>query len=531
MDSDRYAKLRDRIAYEKAARGDWTPEQIASADAVLAKYPGFQAASALRGETDALFAEFKDIWQEVLKPGAPDSDFVARCNEWLRRSKVNLRKRKESGAFAPAPSPEPPKTEAFKPAPVPRAKGQADGESRSPRKVLTVKGIENLTHGPKRREVPDGLISGLYLVLQPAPSTVKSWAYRPRINGRTVKITLGRYPKINLANVRKLAQEAELTIRQGKDPRQAKAGKAPTFGEYMDKHFERPERRGKDGDAELRRAVEFDCGDWRNVPLASIGRGAIKAKLDAALARSKAGSASTARKLYAGLKAIFQLGVDHEVLDESPVEKLTCPASNNERDRVLDDAELVHIWEAAQQIGYPYGTVIRLLILTGARRDEIAHARLEWLDLDKGTLTIPRAAMKTRAAHVIYLTPLMRDALAECRITTPSALLFTTNGLVPFSGWSAAKRQLDKLSGVTGWRQHDLRRTAKTNWQKLKIPYEVRQMMSAHAVPGVQGIYERHDWAAECRAGFKAWSACVRDLVIPPPENDVVPVSRAKADA
>ena len=384
---------------------------------------------------------------------------------------------------------------------------------------LTDKAVQNMKPGPKRKEVPDAALPGLYLIVQATGS--KSWAYRFRLHGKTRKLTLGRHLKIDLAGARKLAKAAELEIRQGKDPAAQAKAVPESFGDYADKYFNSPERRGKAGDAELRRALQFDCGDWQGLPLAKISRGAIKAKLDAALARSKAGSASTARKLYAALKGIFQLGVDHEDLDENPVKKLTCPASNNERDRVLDDAELVRIWEAAEKIGYPYGTIIRLLILTGARRDEIAHARAEWLDLERGTLTVPRASMKTRAGpHVIYLTPLMRDVLAGC---PSSGLLFTTNGHVPFSGWSRAKRQLDEKSRVTGWRQHDLRRTAATNWQKLKIAYEVRQMMSAHAVAGVAGVYERYDWPAECRAGFEAWSRYIHSLVAP----NVVQLRRA----
>jgi len=86
---------------------------------------------------------------------------------------------------------------------------------------LTVKAVEYAKPGPARREVPDGLISGLYLVVQPSGS--KSWAYRYRANSKTRKLTLGRYPKIGLAGARELAQKAELEIRQGRDP----ADKAP----------------------------------------------------------------------------------------------------------------------------------------------------------------------------------------------------------------------------------------------------------------------------------------------------------------
>jgi hypothetical protein len=110
---------------------------------------------------------------------------------------------------------------------------------------------------------------------------------------------------------------------------------------------------------------------------------------------------------------------------------------------------------------------------------------------------------------------------------TSSGFLCATNGRAPFSGWSQANRRLDAQSRVTDLRLHDLRRTAKTNWQKLKIPFEVRQMMSAHAVAGVQGVYERHDWAAECRAGFEAWSRYVHSLVDPSAAANVVQLRAA----
>ena len=396
---------------------------------------------------------------------------------------------------------------------------------------LTAQSVENTKPGTKRKEIPDAGMPGLYLIIQPSPSGAKSWAYRYRFAKKTRKFTLGSFPKVSLAGAHKLAREAELEIRQGRDPARAKKEEAPSFGKYTDKFFDSPARRGKAGDAELRRTVQFDCGDWRDLPIADISRGKIKTKLDAALARSKTGSTTTARQLYTALRAIFQLAVEHEVLAENPVEKLSCPSRNNERDRVLSDDELIRIWTAAETIGYLFGAIIKLLILTGARRDEIADARVDWLDNEKGALAIPRSAMKTRAGpHVIYLSPLMRDVLAGCPrlwIAQESGFLFTTNGRSPFSGWSKAKHRLDALSGISDWRLHDLRRTAKTGWQKLKIPFEVRQMMSAHAVAGVQGVYERHDWAAECRAGFEAWSRYVHSLVDPSAAANVVQLRAA----
>jgi integrase len=392
---------------------------------------------------------------------------------------------------------------------------------------LTAKAVERAKPGPKVREIADGLNGGLYLCIQ--VSGTKSWVYRYRIkSGKTVKtakLTLGRFPKITLASAHKLAAEAELKLRLGENPK-AEADR-PVFGDYVDEFFRG--RQGKAGDAELRRGLQFDCNDWWDLPLADITHGTIRKRLDEVRTRSKAGSASGARKIFAALSGVFQLAVENGVLDENPVRKLTPPphSAAHERNRTLDDNELIAVWHASRELGV-YGRIIRMLILSGARRDEVADAKAEWLDLDKGTLTIPRASMKTRAGpHVIYLTPLMRDNLAEC---PSSGFLFATHSGTPFRDWSGAKQRLDNLSGVTDWRQHDLRRTAKTGWQKLRwcdatgnicrIPYDVRQLMSAHAVAGVVGLYERDNLPEECRAGFEAWSKHIRNLVAAP-ENVV----------
>ncbi len=93
---------------------------------------------------------------------------------------------------------------------------------------LTDKAVQNEKPGPKRKEVPDAAMPGLYLLVQ--PSGAKSWAYRYRFSGKTRKLTLGRYPKVALAGARRLAREAELEIRQGKDPAQAKAAAQRKMG-------------------------------------------------------------------------------------------------------------------------------------------------------------------------------------------------------------------------------------------------------------------------------------------------------------
>jgi integrase len=187
------------------------------------------------------------------------------------------------------------------------------------------------------------------------------------------------------------------------------------------------------------------------------------------------------------------------------------------RDRVLTDAELAIIWGALNDTGY--SDIVRLLILTGQRADEIAGLRRSEIDFDENLISLPAERCKNGRAHQFPMSPAVRDIL---RARPQSREYIFGNGDGGFSGFGKAKSQLDaKIADKIGnplphWTTHDLRRTLATGLQRLGVRLEVTEAILNHVSGtrgGVAGIYQRHDWAAEKRGALDAWAAHVLAVV------------------
>ena len=174
---------------------------------------------------------------------------------------------------------------------------------------------------------------------------------------------------------------------------------------------------------------------------------------------------------------------------------------------MLSDAELAKVWRAADGV---YGSVVRMLALTGARREEIAQLR--WSEIDGNTITLEGSRTKTGAPHIIPLSSAAQALLASVRRIAGCDFVFTANGTKPITDWSGQKIALDTASGVTGWRIHDLRRTVATGMQKLGVTLQVVEAVLGHTSGsrgGIVGVYQRHDYADEKRAALEAWGVHV----------------------
>ena len=194
------------------------------------------------------------------------------------------------------------------------------------------------------------------------------------------------------------------------------------------------------------------------------------------------------------------------------------------RERVLSDDEIGEVWRAA--VSAPYGTIIRLLILTGQRRGEVAGMTWGELSDDLSTWTIPGERTKNGAVHMVPLSEparaLLRGILPgdikETKRVASDALVLPGAASTPFSGWSKAKAALDRAvadargASLAPWSVHDLRRTVATGLQRLGVRLEVTEAVLNHisgSRAGIAGVYQRHDWATEKRAALDAWAAHV----------------------
>ncbi|ODT87793.1 site-specific integrase [Phenylobacterium sp. SCN 70-31] len=271
---------------------------------------------------------------------------------------------------------------------------------------------------------------------------------------------------------------------------------------------------------------------WGERHVSEIRRADVADLLETIAQRSPA----VARATFAELRPFFDWCVEGDKIAVSPCANVKAPPRPAARDRVLADDELRLIWRAADAMGFPFGPVFKLLMLTGQRRAEVAGMRWSELDLTAGLWRIPAERAKNKQAHELDLSP---EALAIIRqvkeLRLNSDVLFPARGEGAVRGFSATKRKLDAMiedlrrqdaadagddpptEPLPAWRTHDLRRTAATGMAAMAFPPHVVERVLNHVSgtqSGLVGVYQRHEYRPERKAAAFAWStrvAAIRD--------------------
>ena len=251
-------------------------------------------------------------------------------------------------------------------------------------------------------------------------------------------------------------------------------------------------------------------------------------------------SPSTARQTFAALRGFFTWCIERESREDSPCVGVKAPPRAEARDRVLTDRELATVWWGAEALGYPFASIIKLMILTGQREAEVAGLAWAELDLEAATWIIPKERTKNGKEHAVDLSP---ETLAIVKaVPNMGPLLFPARRAParrnartpeqeaaprPVVGFSAAKRILDgdverktkarlPTADLAPWRFHDLRRTAATGMARLGFPPHVVERVINHAsgvTGGLVGVYQRHEYRPERIAALNAWGAHVAAVV------------------
>jgi integrase len=302
------------------------------------------------------------------------------------------------------------------------------------------------------------------------------------------------------------------------------------------------------------RALHYALADHLDDAAEDLDRGDVVRALDTLTRRRKRrdgdgaekpkGVAITGRTVAYG-RAAFAWAVKRDMVQSNSFADLPVAKSVAKRERVLSDQEVAEIWRAAGDAATPYCTIIRLLILTGQRRAEVAGMTWSEISEDWASWTLAAERTKNGAVHVVPLSALVRGLLKESlpedaneakavvrERRASGALMLPGVVGTPFAGWSKAKRALDnaiadaraKTAAAAGarpaslvpWTVHDLRRTVATGLQRLGVRLEVTEAVLNHisgSRGGIAGIYQRHDWAAEKRAALDVWAAHVASIV------------------
>jgi len=359
---------------------------------------------------------------------------------------------------------------------------------------------------------------------------------------------LGIYPVMTLAEARTAAREALNALLEGKHPKRlaeekrkaadaaARDAVANTFGAVAEdfiRYYLPTIKSARVYEARVRRELIPALGTR---PIAEIRRREIIALLKGIAERS---GAEAARGTLVVLSRLLNWAVAQDLpgFEANPTASIKAGDTLGKakaRNRLLKDDELAAIWRATDSLSPPFAGVYRLLLLTGARREEIAAAR--WEDLDAATLTIPAERAKNGEAMLIPLPAAAVALLATIPRFTGPFIFSTTAGQRPLGAFSQAKARLDAAIAAQGtaippFVVHDFRRAVRSGLGRLGVPAVVAELCLGHRQRGIARVYDRHDYFAEKRDALARWERHLLGVVAPPAEGDNVVALPARATA
>jgi integrase len=348
----------------------------------------------------------------------------------------------------------------------------------------------------------------------------RTWIFQYKYGDKHQRMKLGTTPALSLEKARAKARFYREQVDDGGNPAAARTESkhraVETFGKELARFLARQKLRLKPRSyVEVDRHLNKRAKPLHGLLLAGIDRRRVASLLSQIADENGRISANRVR---ASLSAFFAWAIREGMLDFNPAVG-TNRADEVARDRVLSLQELREIWGAL--LDDHYGAIVKLLILTGQRRDEIGGLRWSEIDFDRGVIMLPAVRTKNKREHEIPMSPPVREVLAARDQQEGRDLVFGF-GKGPFSGWSNSKEALDlrllearqetegkKAAAPVAWRLHDLRRSAATHMAEMGVqPHIVEAVLnhiSGHKA-GVAGIYNRALYTAEKAAAMVLWA-------------------------
>jgi integrase len=411
----------------------------------------------------------------------------------------------------------------------------------------------------------------------------RTWAVFCRVKGSKTlrRFTIGPYPETSLGEARdKAAEIIKGARREGADPlRERKEAEraAELIGRdtisalverFMADMAERPKRKGG---KRSRRYVEETQRNFNNHVLprwsaknvheitrrdvndlvSEIAKHGSDVKDADGKKRHVAGGKIAANRVLAAVRSFFTWALKAGIVETTPAAMVDPPGEEIARERTLSDDEIRVIWPAIKALGYPFAAFFMLALATGQRRDEVA--KMEWAEIDEKnrTWTIPKEKTKAKRAHVVPLSQLALDIIADAkaaakalakaradaarldRIPELPAFVLSTRANRAISGYSAAKADLDekvaaalkkaRAKKIEPWTIHDLRRTCATGIANLGVVPHVVECVLNHVSgfrSGVAGVYNLSAYLPQMRDALDKWAEHLSELAKPRAVDD-----------
>jgi integrase len=347
----------------------------------------------------------------------------------------------------------------------------------------------------------------------------RNWIFQYRQGGKQRRISFGSATTLTAQKAREQASKLHAQVKLGQDPAgqkvEARAKAAETFEQILRPYLAHKKKELKPRSySESERHLLAHAKKLHGLQMANIDRRTIAARL--AEIASDSGPVA-ANRVRASLSGFFSWAMREGLTESNPVIGTNKAVENDARSRVLTDNELRQIWNAL--VDDDYSVIVRLLALTGQRRDEIGGLRIAEIDLGEATITLPPERTKNKRQHVIPLSPIAFATLKDwlSRRDSESDYAFGVGTKAGYQGWSGGKELLDERTGaIPHWTLHDLRRTMSTRMHdELGVAPHIVEAILNHVGhrEGVAGIYNRALYAKEKASALTRWAEYLMPIV------------------
>src|SRR5262245_25308438 len=371
---------------------------------------------------------------------------------------------------------------------------------------LTDKGIAALKPRDEQYAFPDPQLPGHYVRVSPGGSKMFVAVARDT-RGKQVWTTIGSAALITIEEAREKAREVIKRVRAGKDKAGPKSFEAVS-GEWLVRHVD---ANGLRDEYEIRRVLKKHIlPEWGGRDFESIRRGDVADLLDKVEDESGKRTADKVLEITSGVCRYYEKRNEDY---SSPIIKgmKRYITKDHARERILSDAELKKLWEVCYTAN-GYGALVKLLLLTAQRREKVASMRWDEIDSD-GTWHIPSEKREKGNAGDLVL-PKMALEIIEARPRFESSPYVLGNGNGPLRSFHGPRDALKaKLNFAEDWRLHDLRRTARSLMSRAGTTSRVAERVMGHAIVGVEGTYDRHQYKEEKAHALKALASMIESIV------------------
>jgi len=356
----------------------------------------------------------------------------------------------------------------------------------------------------------------------------KSFVLRyANVAGKRRMMVLGQFGAMTVTEAREKASRASNAIRDGNDPleekktrRRAVLSEVATFGQVVDKYIELRARPRQRAWKQTRRVLEVNCADWLQHPIASITQTDAQDLLEGFLSKGQEGKAHVT---HAWLRAIFRWAENRGVVETSIMNRVEIEIEPKVRDRVYSDDEIKSVWGAANTLDPIEGGFVKLILLLGVRKLELAGMkRKEFDDSNNPThWTVPHERVKIRKSatkrrvYEVPLPPLAQRIIKSLPRLDDELVFPGRQGKKPLIPGTALKTKVHDSSGVKDWTYHTCRDTVATWLENEGHSEYERGLVLNHSAYGVTAGYS-HGYPVELkRKLLEKWADHVADIVQP----------------